>query len=176
MSLVISNPTKAIIRTAKIFNGVREAGGSNRGDVPDFCNWWVIRDMRDYPMGGRGAMWCATWVCTVGRLAIGEAWPIPLRAEYSDVDKLVEWAKDNRLFNIGEPTTGDLFVIPSSGGSGWVHVGFITDVLNNGDTIETIEGNTNDDGSANGDGVYIRTRSVSGLGFIRWQLATGEHQ
>jgi hypothetical protein len=170
MPATIDNPVAAIIRTAMLFRKVREEGGSNRGYVPDFCNWWVIRDMRDYPLGGRGAMWCATWVCTIGRLALGEAWPIPVRAEYSDVDNLVEWAKDNRVFNIGEPNAGDIFVIPSSGGSSWVHTGIVTAILNEQE-IETIEGNTNDDGSANGDGVYTRIRNIANLGFIRWERA-----
>lgn len=171
MSAVIENPIAAIVRTAKMFVGVREAGGSNRGDVPDFCNWWIIRDMRPYPIGGRGAMWCATWAMTVGRLAIGEAWPFATSPDYCDVDKVVEWAKNNRVFNVGDPNAGDLFVIPK--GDGWGHIGFVSAILSLHE-IETVEGNTNDGGSANGDGVYQRIRNVAGLGFIRWLSVAGE--
>lgn len=161
----IVNPVASVLRTARRFVGVREVGGSNRGPVPEFSSWLVIGDMRPYPTGGLGAPWCATSAILVIRLAIGEACPIPLRPEFSDVDKLVEWAKDNRVWNIGEPQAGDLFCIPR--GDGWIHTGFVGAILDAG-SIETLEGNTNLDGGPNGDGYYQRTRNVAGLGFIRW--------
>lgn len=161
--ITIVNPERRIIDVASMFIGVREEGGSNRGDVPDFANWLTIRDMRDYPIGGRGAMWCATFVNLVGRLAVGVLWPIPCQPEFSDVDKIVDWGKSNQVFNIGDPTRGDLFVIRK--GTGHSHIGFV--IQYGSVEIPTIEGNTNDDGSANGDGVYERQRSVHGLDFIR---------
>ncbi|WP_262148634.1 hypothetical protein [Chryseobacterium foetidum] len=39
----------------------------------------------------------------------------------------------------------------------WIHTAVIVDVI--GDTFITIEGNTNNDGSSNGDGVYKRVRN-----------------
>ncbi len=51
---------------------------------------------------------------------------------------------------------GDVFLLKKSAND-WYHTGLITAV--HGDTFETIEGNTNNDGSSNGNGVYKRTRN-----------------
>ncbi|WDF54280.1 peptidoglycan-binding protein [Mucilaginibacter sp. KACC 22063] len=51
---------------------------------------------------------------------------------------------------------GDIFLLQKSP-TDWYHTGFVTGVDN--DIFETIEGNTNTDGSANGNGVYKRTRN-----------------
>jgi hypothetical protein len=51
---------------------------------------------------------------------------------------------------------GDLFLVQKTAND-WVHTGLITNI--NGDTFETIEGNTNTDGSHNGNGVYKRNRN-----------------
>ena len=61
------------------------------------------------------------------------------------------------------PKAGDIFIMDLGGGNG--HTGIVLAVR--GDTIDTVEGNTNNDGSANGDGVYQRTRKVARMkGFI----------
>ena len=51
---------------------------------------------------------------------------------------------------------GDIFLVQKSP-TDWIHTGLITAVHN--DIFETIEGNTNNDGSSNGNGVYARTRN-----------------
>jgi hypothetical protein len=51
---------------------------------------------------------------------------------------------------------GDLFLVQKSP-SDWMHTGIVTQVI--GDAFETIEGNTNTDGSHNGNGVYKRMRN-----------------
>ncbi|MXV16563.1 peptidoglycan-binding domain-containing protein [Hufsiella ginkgonis] len=51
---------------------------------------------------------------------------------------------------------GDIFLLKKSV-SDWYHTGLIMEV--NGDSLVTIEGNTNNDGSNNGNGVYKRTRN-----------------
>lgn len=62
------------------------------------------------------------------------------------------------------PAPGDVFIMDLGGGAG--HTGIVTAV--HGDEIETVEGNTNDNGSANGDGVYLRRRKMSRIkGYIR---------
>lgn len=53
---------------------------------------------------------------------------------------------------------GDIFLLQSTNNSNdWVHTGIIIGVY--GDVFETIEGNTNTDGSSNGYGVFKRTRN-----------------
>jgi peptidoglycan hydrolase-like protein with peptidoglycan-binding domain len=51
---------------------------------------------------------------------------------------------------------GDIFLLQQTAFD-WVHTGIITAV--NGDLFETVEGNTNNDGSSNGNGVYKRVRN-----------------
>jgi hypothetical protein len=51
---------------------------------------------------------------------------------------------------------GDLFLVQKSEND-WFHTGIVMAV--NGDVFETIEGNTNNDGSHNGNGVYRRQRN-----------------
>lgn len=64
----------------------------------------------------------------------------------------------------GDPRQGDIFIMDLGGGSG--HTGIV--VSRDRDNVQTIEGNTNNNGSANGDGVYMRTRSINRIAaFIR---------
>lgn len=51
---------------------------------------------------------------------------------------------------------GDIFLLPKASRD-WFHTGVVVAVR--GDVFETIEGNTNEDGSHNGIGVYKRTRN-----------------
>jgi hypothetical protein len=61
---------------------------------------------------------------------------------------------------------GDIFIM-KVGNAGAGHTGVIRQVRAGG-ILDTVEGNTNDDGSANGDGVYFRERNVSRMeGFLR---------
>ena len=59
---------------------------------------------------------------------------------------------------------GDIFVMSFGNGTG--HTGFVVSIGNG--VVNTIEGNTNDDGSREGYEVAIRTRPISSvLGFIQ---------
>lgn len=63
------------------------------------------------------------------------------------------------------PMPGYIFIMDFGHGVG--HTGFVSQVFKNG-TIETIEGNTNDDGSREGYEVAKRIRKVSQIaGFIK---------
>jgi hypothetical protein len=55
------------------------------------------------------------------------------------------------------PTAGSIFIIDFGKGLG--HTGFVVSVV--GDVIHTIEGNTNDDGSREGIGVFARVRKTN---------------
>lgn len=170
MKATINDPVRAVINTAQRFVGNLEyPKNSNHGITPDFCNWWVIKDMRPFPMGGGGAPWCATFVSTIGRLALGVSWPIPMT---SDVTKLARWAQDRGLFRqrpaIAHVQGGDIFLVPNSDNTDWTHTGFITTVNRINDTISTIEGNTDGSGSREGNGVYVRSRNIDFIDTINW--------
>lgn len=162
MPVTIHNPVEAVLKTAHEFLGVREEG-SNRGPFPDFSGWFQGRDWRDYPMGMKGAPWCATGAIMVIRLALGWACPIPIGAKYSDVDELAAWAKNLNIWH-DEPEKGDIGCIERGGGYG--HAVIVTEPQ--GEFYRSWEANSNQDGSFNGDGVYERRRTVAGSGFIRW--------
>ena len=170
MKATITDPVRAVINTAQRFVGNLEyPKNSNHGITPDFCNWWVIRDMRPFPMGGGGAPWCATFVSTIGRLALGVAWPIPM---ISDVTKLGGWADDNAVLldkpSIVDIRAGDIFLIPNSANTDWTHTGFITYVDQSNASILTVEGNTDGSGSREGNGVYERKRDIETFDTISW--------
>lgn len=99
-----------------------------------------------------GQLWCAAFVACVGFRTLGRAWPLPLSAS-CDVVRLA--AQDKGMV-VPTPERGDLFFVMKSVHDA-THVGFVTAVRADG-SCSTIEGNTNDAGSRDGDGVYRRRR------------------
>lgn len=78
---------------------------------------------------------------------------------------LAQWNSIDAKYKKQEPQTGDVFIMDFGKGQG--HTGFVEKILPNG-KIQTIEGNTNDDGSREGYEVCRRTRNLSTIkGFIR---------
>jgi len=145
----------------------REVGGQN-------CGPWV----RLYMDGneGREWAWCAGFVTFVTIQACRSAGhPLPIKGSF-DCWNLAQQAKDNGLFISGDSLTPAswsgqdlspccIFLVQDGSGH-WSHTGFAC-----GDqhptTISTIEGNTNDDGNAEGYEVCRRTRSLIGKDYIR---------
>lgn len=153
-----------VIRVAQEFLGVQEEP-ENRGVVPDFANWWVIRDWRNYPLGGKGAPWCSSWVSLVGRLALGAYWPLPVSPWVSNVQTLAEWGKQQGIL-VTDFIRGDLLCVAHD--VGWGHVALITGSTSEGKAT-TIEGNSNTGGSFNGNGVYKLVRTVRSQDrVLRW--------
>ncbi len=155
----------SVIDTAKRFEGTMELSG-NRGVLPDFCNWLHSGgDWRQYPLGLQGAPWCSTFLMTMGRLALGDRWPYPMKPEVSSVQWVAKQAKEIEI--IGDrPEVGD-FLCVSKGIDYWGHIALVTGV--SGDTVRTIEGNTNNSGSSEGVGVYVLSRLYKPADrLVRW--------
>jgi putative peptidoglycan binding protein len=143
-----------------------EVGGDNRGP-------WV----RVYLDGNEGLSWrwCAGFVTFVMKQAcmeLGQQLPIP--GSYS-CDSLAYQAKQADLFIPGaELASGgvawsdlgaaQIFLVRRTP-TDWTHTGFSFEGANT--VFSTIEGNTNEDGSANGFEVARRMRSVPKKDFIR---------
>ena len=130
-----------------------EAGGDNRGP-------WV----RLYTGGGEGVhwLWCAGFVSFVlGQACNLMAKPMPIAGDLS-CDKLVEQAKATGRFVTDLSALGGacaVFLVRRAP-TDWLHTGFAFNFT--ASTFDTIEGNTNDDGNANGYEVCRRIRKISG--------------
>jgi len=143
-----------------------EVGGDNRGP-------WV----RVYLDGNEGLSWrwCAGFVSFVMNQACMElGQQLPIAGSYS-CDSLAYQAKQADLFVPGTQLesgsvawsdlgSAQIFLVRRTP-TDWTHTGFSFD---GADTVfSTIEGNTNEDGSANGFEVARRMRSVPKKDFIR---------
>lgn len=96
-----------------------------------------------------GQPWCATFVSWVAWKVSAATALFPRTASCSQG---VQWFKDQGRFSQYPAIGAQVFYGPGGG----THTGI---VYNYDDTyIYTIEGNTNDDGSAEGDGVYLKQR------------------
>jgi hypothetical protein len=116
---------------------------------------------------GPGFPWCAAFVSYCLKYVGLTDGPKRGRAA---VRNWVKWAIDNkRLVSVDVVRPGDLFAWLNKDGTG--HIGFVRDLYFHGASqkwkIKTIEGNTNDAGVREGDGVYRKVRSVNGLLFIK---------
>lgn len=143
-----------------------EVGGENRGP-------WVrlYTDGKD----GAGYPWCAAFATSVVRQAaqdVGVAMPVKRTL---GCDEIALHAKKNKLFveeaelasgavekRAIEP--GSLFLVRRTS-TDWTHTGIV--VRAGDDAFETIEGNTNDDGSWEGYEVCRRHRDYRGIDFVR---------
>lgn len=139
------------LNIAQAQNGVREVPQNSGQAVEAFLASVGL---------GPGYSWCMAFVY----------WAVDQAAKELGVkNPLVKTGGCLRQFNettlkiTHTPKPGDIWIMDLGGGNG--HTGMVIAVV--GDVITTIEGNTNDNGSSNGDGVYVRTRKVERMkGFI----------
>ncbi|PPK96144.1 putative peptidoglycan binding protein [Kineococcus xinjiangensis] len=139
----------------------REVGGQNRGP-------WV----RAYMGGREGAdqPWCAGFVTFVlHQAAQSLGVPAPIAGSAS-CDVLAAQGGGAGLFvaeadvEYKDLPTGSLFLVRSRPGD-WTHTGLVVEARE--DDFDTIEGNTNDDGSREGYEVCARARGYAGKDFVR---------
>lgn len=109
---------------------------------------------------GPGFPWCAAFVSWCLRNAGSTAGPSSGRAA---VRNWARWASKTGRSS-ATPTRGSLFYWLNDNGTG--HIGFVTKV--EGAQFHSIEGNTDDGGSREGDGTYRRVRTIGKCKFIRW--------
>jgi hypothetical protein len=141
--------------------GVRESGRNSGEDVRKYQEATNLEE--------RGFAWCAAFVdwCIKEWLTDAEAvkWlglrvrtPEAWRPKTALAYGFLNWAKDRPnttevLMPRAKAQAGDIVMYTFS------HVGIV--ISDNGKTIQTVEGNTNEEGSREGDGVYYRTRNKS---------------
>ncbi|MGV3616120.1 MAG: CHAP domain-containing protein [Fimbriimonas sp.] len=145
----IKLPERALLIAAQecdVYQVREEPKGSNRGPRVDAYLRAARTDV--------GQAWCAAFVtfCLVkaGKdphstdPARGVRYPASVASWRAYAQTAGRWSK--------KPVRGRLFILPGS------HIGFVTKVAEDGLSFETIEGNTNDEGSREGFEVCRRTR------------------
>jgi hypothetical protein len=110
--------------------------------------------------------WCAAFVYyCINKVCINQNLKNLLRPT-GYCPYIAEWGKNNKIYS-SDPEKGDIFLLMDNINPPWKHTGFVTQVMS-ATVVKTIEGNTNNDGSANGDGIYERSRSTGSLAFVKW--------
>lgn len=141
--LIQIDPVALLMRGLARMEGIEEVGGDNRGRA--------VERIQKRTGNRRGDAWCASLVYDAGNGMLGVHWPLPATAS---CDVLLEYARKHGLLR-SAPEPGDVFLLMRAEHDA-IHTGFVTELLADG--YRTIEGNTNDDGSANGYCVLRRTR------------------
>jgi hypothetical protein len=143
-----------------------EIGGNNKGP-------WVRMYMGGYE--GIDWPWCAGFATFILKLASDNSdYSMPFDRTFS-CDLLATSGKDAKLFIPGkniingnidysEIPTSSIFLVRRTG-NGWSHTGLVTKFDESG--VETIEGNTNDEGSREGYEVCKRYRGYTTLDFVK---------
>lgn len=140
--------TASVLDVAGRYVGVREQG-SNRGMEVEK---WL------HAVGAKpGDSWCAAFVYSMFLEAAESANPPMVNPCPRTAGALHLWSLAPSWARFSGPSPGAIFVIDHGKGKG--HVGFVEGVDPGGLDIYTIEGNTNDGGSREGDGVYRRKRA-----------------
>lgn len=171
-SSVVPLTPALLVAAANAFIGVSEQGGDNRGPMVE----QFLRGVNLPP----GQPWCAAFVHHVGHwshydhVTRRSSWPLPATGS---CERLGRAARAAGLLR-SEPHVGDVFLLHSRVRGRFIHTGIIVEVFDearaherDSHTCLTIEGNTNDDGSANGYATLrkLRTfREADGHAFIRW--------
>ena len=138
----------------------REVGGQNRGP-------WVRLYMKGHE--GNDYPWCAGFVSFVLKQAcVAHGISLPVVQTFS-CDSLAASGKQNACFvgeskvNTESVLAGDIFLCRRTA-TDWTHTGIVLEV--DDQTFDTIEGNTNDEGSREGYEVCQRTRAYKRKDFI----------
>ena len=150
--------SEQIIQVAQSQLGVEEMPkGSNSGPQVDTY-------LKSVGLG-EGFAWCMSFVYWCVSEACKKTGHQNLLTKTGGV--LVQYNKCKDL-HVTTPQPGDIFIMDFGKGVG--HTGIVTKVLLNGN-LETIEGNTNDDGSREGYEVCKRIRKTTACkGFLRPDL------
>lgn len=134
--------------------GVREATGNNDGPA-------VEKYLASVGLG-KGYSWCMAFVYWCVKQAAAE---LNLKNPLKQTGGVLDEWNSGRGIHLTVPEPGCIFIMDFGGGEG--HTGIVTGVFLDTGLIHTIEGNTNDDGSREGIGVFRRTRTIKSCkGFI----------
>lgn len=161
MIATIADPVKALLDQCAKYSRVRErlvdGAPSNRSLEIDY---WLTQVLSPV-----GSPWCAAFVSQMGVQAMGTAWPVKRDAYVQDI---VDYCTGQGLKLEDTPMVGDIMVIWYENLKRYGHIGIVEKVIST-TLFKTWEGNTNNDGSRDGNGVYNKTRPIGArYKFLRW--------
>jgi hypothetical protein len=146
-----------IAQTFLLFE-VKEQGGNNKGQE-------VERFLR-LQGGHAGQPWCMAFAASVYELAcriLGE--PHAVEGNLSCGALKTQATKAGRLRLLREAQVGDFVLLEHADGAPF-HVGVCAAPLDESGVITLIEGNTNDAGSAEGEGVFKKQRRAANIRMV----------
>lgn len=155
------DPHTLLASLARQCVGIKEHGGDNQGKGVEMFQKAVDGKAQGEPWCAAFAMWCLKQV--EGQLSIRS----PL---YQSESVWMLWHKSDVKCRSLLPKPGYLMcwnVPPTQKG----HIGIVQRILND-HQVETVEGNSNNDGSREGNAVVVKTRTITGtpnfkvLGFL----------
>lgn len=147
---------------ARRFIGMKE---TSRNSAPQLAAMWKDTS---YPDGMKNREpWCAAFVCHCLHQAAREGWKPAADSlpQEASVRGFLKWCRGRKGVTIADPKApgllpGDIIIfLPRLS-----HIGILESY--HGQTLATIEGNTNSSGGREGDGCYRKLRSRGYPGFI----------
>jgi len=146
---------KKIIALAREEVGVREIGETNCGKrVNEYKGATYLDNTQSWP-------WCAAFICWLFREAMKGGNYTFKRPTTASAWALENWAEDQDLSirikkpHNGDIVAGDIIIFTFS------HIGLAISAPDKNGMVQTIEGNTDDAGSREGGGVYLKERHIS---------------
>ncbi len=138
----------------------REIGGQNKG--PWVRLYMDGREGRAWPWCAGFATWCLQMACWIHNASM----PVPYAF---GCDYLAAVAKHRGIFRDGpEGIRPGHFFLVRKAPNDWQHIGIVEDIDPESGVLTTIEGNTNDEGIAEGHEVCRRYRSIANRDFIAY--------
>lgn len=141
----------AVLNVATWLKWVKETNGANRGEAVDqIIKVTGLDPAKRYP-------WCACFVAACGYAVMRKNWPLK---KVAGCMSLYDDGRGKGLVGT-RPIRGAIFLMWGKAYDGkerFKHTGFITEVNDDG-SCQTVEGNTSPDGSPEGTGVFLRTRT-----------------
>lgn len=144
-------------------------------EKPNNSGFWNQRLEEEISKAGwhKGDSWCCFFAEMIWREAyadrpevlsvIGQLFSGLSTATFSNFkrhEQAMESIGKEPFFHVSANPVPGAVVIFKHGNGPSGHTGIVTDVIPNSELFYTVEGNTNTNGSANGDGVYKKTRKL----------------
>jgi hypothetical protein len=155
------NLREQTLAIAKTKLGVHEVGGDNRGkEVETFLKEAGL---------GPGNPWCAAFVNWCARQAATTLRVISPLESVKLQGYVPSYVEKFPAVEPKDVLPGDLFAVYHASQKRFAHIGFVLQVNVREGWFETVEGNSNDEGSREGKEVCTNRRRLgSGVRFLRW--------